>query len=160
MAGFLDDINEWMGLAQTDLITEYDRQGLRASGRFADELESDIKKNGTRYIVRMMGARHSEFMENGRRPNRTKSPEEAKKLYPAILQWIQDKNLNFSNGHAFAICLKIVYEGITVPNKFNPGGVVSNVVTRNRIDLLLQKIGFTLQDQIKSDTIRRFKNGQ
>ena len=115
------EIDIWMNQTKIDLISEYDRQGLRAAGKYADSLEPIVKERGGGYNLQMLGARHSEFMQNGREPNKVKSPEQAKRLYPIIKQWVSDKGLNFDNGHIFAICLKIVYEGIKVPNKFNQG---------------------------------------
>jgi len=152
-----ETITEWMEETRVSLITEYDRQGLRASGSFANSLEPEIKQSNKGYRAVMKAANHAFFMENGRRPNQIKSPEQAKRLYPIISQWVKDKGLGFDKGHIFAICLKIVYEGIKVPNRYNPGGVVSNVVTRDRIDVLMKKIGFGFQEQIKSDVIKAFK---
>jgi len=153
-----DLITEWMEETRVSLIIEYDRQGLRASGSYAESLEANVQDKKTSFKAVMKAARHSEFMENGRPPNSAPSPEAAKRLYPIILQWVKDKNLTFDRGHVFAICLKIVYHGIAVPNKYNPGGVVSNVVTKDRIDILIDKIGNVFKSEIKSDVIRQLKN--
>jgi hypothetical protein len=151
-------ITEWMEETRVALITEYDRQGLRASGSYAKSLESQVTDNTVSFKAVMKAARHSEFMQNGRDPNTDQSPEAAKRLYPIILQWVKDKRLNFDKGHVFAICLNKVYHGTVVPNKYNPGGVVSNVVTRDWIDILINKISGGFQSQIKSDVIKQFKN--
>ena len=37
-----DLITEWMEETRVSLITEYDRQGLRASGSYAESLESNV----------------------------------------------------------------------------------------------------------------------
>lgn len=150
-------VTEWMEETRVALITEYDRQGLRASGSYAKSLEPVVNKTNSGYRAVMKSANHAYWMQNGRQPNKIKSPEAAKRLYPIISEWVKDKGLGFDKGHIFAICLKIVYEGILVPNRYNPGGVVSNVVTRDRIDILMKKIGIGFQEQIKSDVIKALR---
>lgn len=150
-------IDSWMEETRVALIVEYDRQGLRASGSYAESIEPFVSKSDRGYKAIMKAAYHSQFMESGRNPNTEKSVEAAKRLYPVIIQWVEDKGLGFDKGHIFAICLKIVYEGIKVPNKYNPGGVVSNVISKDRVDILMNKIGESFQSQIKSDIIKQFK---
>jgi len=154
---FKQHIENWMEETRVALIAEYDRQGLRASGSYAKSLEPEISESGSGFRAVMKSAKHAYWMQNGRRPNQTKSPEQAKMLYPIISEWVRNKGLNFDKGHIFAICLKIVYEGINVPNRHNPGGVVDNVVNRDRIDKLMSKIGAAFQEQIKSDVIKILK---
>lgn len=152
-----DIVKEWMEGVQGDLIANYDRQGLRASGSFAQSLEPVITERPHGYNVKMRAARHSYFMENGRRPNKEKSPEQAKLLYPIIKDWIEAKGLDFDDSKAFAICLKIVYEGIRVPNKYNPGGVISEVVTEQRMRQLASSLGRNILLEFQSYVIKEFK---
>ena len=152
-----DIINEWMEGVQGDLIANYDRQGLRASGSFARSLEPVITERPHGYNLKMKAARHSYFMEHGRRPNTEKSPAAAKRLYPVIKQWVQDKGLSFDNRRVFAICLKIVYKGIRVPNKYNPGGVISEVVTEQRMRQLASSLGRNILLEFQSFVIKDLK---
>lgn len=154
---FKNYIDDWMEETRVALIAEYDRQGLRASGSYAKSLEPQVKETAKGFNAVMKSAKHAYWMQNGRQPNKVKSPEQAKQLYPIISEWVKDKGLNFDKGHIFAICLKIVYEGIKVPNQYNPGGVVDNVVNRKRIDVLMAKIGSAFQEQIRSDVIKILK---
>lgn len=154
-----DIVTEWMGDTKEELINSYDRQGLRASGSYARSLEEVITERPNGFNLKMKAAKHAYWMENGRGPNAVKSPEEAKRLYPIISQWVQDKRLGFDKGHIFAICLKIVYSGIRVPNKYNPGGVVSDVVTEKRIDDLINKIGRNILGDFQSTVIKTLKDG-
>jgi hypothetical protein len=105
----------------------------------------------------MKAARHSYFMEHGRRPNTEKSPAVAKRLYPIIKQWVQDKGLPFDNRRVFAICLKIVYKGIRVPNRYNPGGVISEVVTEQRMRQLARSLGRNILLEFQSFVIKDLK---
>lgn len=152
-----DIVKEWMEGVQGDLIAGYDRHGLRASGSFAKSLEPVITERPHGYNLKMKAARHSYFMENGRRPNAEKSPAAAKRLYPIIKQWVQDKGLPFDNRRVFAICLKIVYKGIRVPNKYNPGGVISEVVTEQRMRQLARSLGRNILLEFQSFVIKDLK---
>ena len=152
-----DIINEWMEGVQGDLIAGYDRLGLRASGSFARSIEPVITERPHGYNIKMKAARHSYFMEHGRRPNAEKSPAAAKRLYPIIKQWVQDKGLPFDNRRIFAICLKIVYKGIRVPNKYNPGGVISEVVTEQRMRQLGSSLGRNILLEFQSFVIKDLK---
>ena len=152
-----DIIKESMEGVQGDLIANYDRQGLRASGKFARSLEPVITERPHGYNIKMKAARHSYFMEHGRRPNTEKSPAAAKRLYPIIKQWVQDKGLPFDNRRVFAICLKIVYKGIRVPNRYNPGGVISEVVTEQRMRQLASSLGRNILLEFQSFVIKELK---
>ena len=152
-----DIVKEWMEGVQGDLIANYDRLGLRASGSFARSLEPVVTERPHGYNIKMKAARHSYFMEHGRRPNTEKSPAAAKRLYPIIKQWVQDKGLPFDNRRVFAICLKIVYKGIRVPNRYNPGGVISEVVTEQRMRQLASSLGRNILLEFQSFVIKEFK---
>ncbi|HNQ20433.1 MAG TPA: hypothetical protein PKI46_05170, partial [Bacteroidales bacterium] len=129
----------WLSNLKADLIREYERLGLRASGSYEKELEYMI--SGKK--IEMYGAYHSQFMQSGRSKTE-KGPEKGKgKLSEIILKWIDDKKITPRGGIskktlAFLITRKIHREGIKVPNKYNEGGVISNVITDERIEKLLQ----------------------
>ena len=148
---------EWVKGVKDDLIANYDKLGLRASGKFAQSLESIVTERPNGYNIKIRAAKHSYFMENGRRPNKEKSPEQAKVLYPIIKQWIADKGLGFDDRRAFAIALKIVYEGIKVPNKHNPGGVISDVITEERTRELIRKLAIDKINTFRSDVLKELK---
>lgn len=107
--------------ARKKIIDNYDSMGLRASGKFADELEV-IQSEGH---VKLVAAAHSWYMENGRAAGKAPPRE-------VIIQWIHDKQIQFSgiseNSLAYLICRKIGREGIAVPNPYNEGGVISNIL--------------------------------
>lgn len=137
------------------LIAKYDELGLRASGKYADELEADVLPNK----LIMFGANHSGFMELGR--NSGKFPPirvieewiETKRGLPAVFR---EKKKQF----AFLIARKIAREGIKVPNEFNKGNVISAVVDdflANDIDEMLQELGDVFLARIKVDVLQIFK---
>jgi hypothetical protein len=128
------------------LIDNYDKLGLRASGKFAEGLEYQIQNNK----LVMLGALHSIFMEKGRGPGGfppLKSIEEwieTKRGLPAIFL---EKKKQF----AYIIARKIAKEGIKVPNENNAGNVVSDVVT-----LFLGEYIYQLFDEIGEEYMREF----
>ena len=115
--------NKYLDRLKEKLIAKYDELGLRASGKYADELESEIQED----TLIMKGANHSEFMEFGR--NSGKFPPinvienwiEIKQGLPSIFKENKKK-------YAFIIARKIAREGIKVPNQFNKGDVISDVI--------------------------------
>ena len=112
-----------------DLIKNYDNLGLRASGEYANSLEGSVNSNPDGYELLIEGSDYAYFMENGRQPTKKKGKGDLKAI---IRQWIDDKKI-VPNGIskddlAFLITRKIHQQGIKVPNKYNKGGVISDVI--------------------------------
>ena len=49
----------------------------------------------------------------------------------SIKQWVMDKGLDIS---PWAVAIKIKNEGIRVPNRYNKGKVISDIINRKLID--------------------------
>ena len=137
---------EYLERFRKDLIANYDKLGLRASGKFAESLEYEVKGNK----LLMFGSHHSLYMENGRGPGGfppLRSIEEwieVKQGLPAIFV---EKKKQF----AFIIARKIANEGIKVPNAYNEGKVISDVVT-----LYLGEYIYQMLDDIGEEYMREF----
>lgn len=134
------------------LIAKYDELGLRASGKFEEELEYSVTGNK----LLMKGSYHSWFMQNGRKaggfPPLADIEEwiEVKKNLPAEFK---EKKKQF----AFLIARKIANEGITVPNKYNEGDVINDVVESflaNDIYDMIEELGGLFLARIQSDVIQ------
>lgn len=138
------------------LIAKYDELGLRASGKYADELEAEVTENK----ITMYGSNHSQFMEFGRSSSAKFPPInvisdwiETKKGLPAIFK---EKKKVF----AFLIARKIAKEGIKVPNQFNAGKVVIEVVDSflaDDINEMLNELGEIYLSRIRFDILEIFK---
>lgn len=124
---------------KAELIANYDRLGLRASGKFERELEYEIRKDR----LTMYSASHAVQMELGRRPG--KFPP-----ISAIEGWIEVKKglpavfYEKKKQYAFLIARKIAEEGITVPNQYNEGEVITSVVNEflgNTIFDMIEELG-------------------
>ena len=154
-------INKWLNDTKKDLIANYDRLGLRASGDWANSLETfQSYKNG--FIqAGILGNDYTDQLENGRRPNKNSSEEEIRKWVgwagnTFIKEWIDNKGLDLN---PFAVSYKIAREGWKVPNKYNAGGLVSDVVTDQRIDSLSKELILHFVGEIRSDVLKKFKDG-
>lgn len=127
-----------------DIEASYIQKGLVASGNFAKELKLEMTDNSAkitapRYVGAMEGGRVA-----GRRPP-----------LAVIRQWIIDKNRQGANiplEAAYPIAKRIGEEGIKVPNKHNPGGVVSDVLNPARV-LSLQRDIITIIRYTIIDTL-------
>ncbi|QIG65088.1 hypothetical protein SJC12_7 [Bacteroides phage SJC12] len=112
-----------------EIFESYISKGLVASGEFG----RGLKVNDLGNRVTITAPAHVYQMELGRKAG-TFPP------VSAIKKWIQDKNrtagTNIPEEAAFAIAYVIKRDGIKVPNKHNPGTVVSDVLNEQRIKRL------------------------
>lgn len=154
-------VDTWLSEVKKDLIDNYHRLGLRASGNWERQLEtiSKVEKVDIKAIVK--GEQYTGAIEFGRRKNRNQSVEAIRAWVgwagsTFIKQWIKDKGLNLN---PFAVSYKIAREGWKVPNAFNAGGLVSDVFTDEKIDILMRKLSLFFIDEIKTDLVNTLKFG-
>ena len=138
-------------LLRQDLIKAYDEKGMRASGQWASELENVSGLN----FGKLTGLPYSQQLEFGR---------EAGKFPPIeiIKKWIIDKGLVYDvslNSLAFLIARKISREGW---KREGFGGVelISEVVTDDRMNKIIQKCGISVSDEFVSDILKDFNKLQ
>lgn len=115
-----------------DIEASYIAKGLKASGNFAENLKLEMNGNN----AKITAPRYVGVMEGGRAAGRR--PPVA-----IIRDWIIAKNkmgANIPLEAAYPIAKKIGEEGIKVPNKYNPGGVVSDVLNPARVLKLQNEI--------------------
>ena len=83
-----------------------------------------------------------QILQEGRGPNIRTTGE----LRPAIEKWVNQKPIHpYTPGMSkktlvFLIVRKIAREGIKVPSKYNPGGVISDVITEDLIDRIMAEV--------------------
>jgi len=144
-----------MESTKSALVVNYDRLGLRAAGKYAKSLEVRVSESGTKIHAEILGAKHAIYMEHGRGPNKRQDRGMIAFIYIKILEWMDVKGLTGLN--PWLVARKIVREGIHVPNQFNPGGVISDVINESMLDSLHQKIAelhaIQVHEQIKSDLL-------
>jgi hypothetical protein len=143
--------------AKKQLVVNYNKKGLRASGKFEKSLDVQIKEDDKSIQAVIKGANHSEFMEIGRRPNRQPSIQAVRGLGRVLEQWVIDKGLQ-GKVSPYAVAHKIVYQGITVPNKHNKGGVISDTINNNWVQELSRKVMFNKITAFRSDIYKLLKD--
>ena len=150
----IETISEWQSNFQNDLVKKYNELGLRASGKWERSLRHETKETVKGYEVIQYGEHYSYQLENGRNPG--KFPP-----IKAIEQWVKDKGIIATDisqkSLIFLISRKIATEGIKVPNLYNKGGLISDVFTKNRVDLLISSIKNSTLHEMKSNVLKSVK---
>lgn len=153
-------VNNWTTGVEQELIQNYNKLGLRASGAWASSISNEQKTTQTNINVKIFGNDYTQYLENGRGKNKNQSPEGLRKWVgwagsTFLKDWVKAKGKNIS---PFAIAYKIAREGIKVPNANNKGGLVTDVITDQKIKQLYKEVGGVLINEIKSDIINDFKS--
>lgn len=152
-------IQDWLSGVQTDLKKEYIRLKLKASGNWARQLEPFVFTEPDRLRAGIKGTKYTEYITLGRRPNQDQTDEGLRKWVgwagsTFIAEWVKQKNISVN---PFAVAWKIAREGWQVPNKFNKGGLIGNVVTRDRVRELNESITLFVVEDFKSEFIKTIK---
>ncbi len=155
-------VNKWLDKTKTDLIKNYSKLGLKASGQWPKGLDGFIKHNTSNIKVGMFGYRYTGALENGRKKTRSTAAKGNPTLVEIIRKWIDDKGLTPKKGStkdkmASGIAYNIHKNGIKVPNKHNKGGLVTDVVTKARLETLVKDIGNATIKDFKSKIIKELK---
>lgn len=155
----IDVINKWLAGVQNDLTDNYNKLGIRASGNWPNELDPFVEATPLSYRVGMMGAKYTGAIENGRKPNSNQYPEAVRRWVgwagnTFLKDWVNNKGINVS---PFAVAWKIARDGWQVPNRFNAGGLVSDVVTNERGTQLVRDIAFSTITDFKSDILKNIQ---
>jgi hypothetical protein len=123
---------------RNDMIDNYVQLGMRASGKWVEELAVDVVATGNRLMGSITGAHYTYQLVNGRKPG---------KMPPVkmIEQWLKNKGIRPRQKNmklrslAFLIARKIAQLGTRYHQK---GGtdLIEKVVTPARIEMILEKV--------------------
>jgi len=154
-----DKIQDWLDQTKDDLITNYNRIGLRASGEWEQQLETRIEDSKSSIHAIILGARHTAIMTSGRSRNKNQSPAALRAFVgwagsTFLRQWVQNKSLSIN---PYAVAYKIAREGISVPNRFNKGTLITDVINENRVKKLYESLKHVIIKDMKSDVIKILK---
>lgn len=155
----LDFAKEWAAEKENDFIKNYERLGLRASGEWERSLFNEVTETDSKIKIGFFGANYSQQLENGRLPNRNQDLKALKAWVgwagsTFLKDWVSDKGININ---PFAVAWKIAREGVKVPNAYNEGGLISDVITNESVSLLLNEMAGGILLGIKSDIIKELK---
>ncbi|RIV19729.1 hypothetical protein DYU11_22635 [Fibrisoma montanum] len=134
MLNTLDVLDQLGPRLADDVRDSQSRKNLRASGRSAASVRHLATQNGRRAKLQLLGSAYFRFQQNGRGPNRSGKP--SREMVDALRDWTKRRGLPVRA--AYPIALNIARKGIKVPNPYNPGGVLSDVLNRKRIVGLLK----------------------
>jgi len=144
MGAITDSLTKWCEERNAELIANYRAKGLKASGKFESELRYTADESGAQilapaHVGAMVGGRYK--TSNGGNGS----------LRSIIRKWIDDKGITpyadkkgrpvSKDSLAYLIARKIHRDGIQVPNSYNDGKLISEVITQAKIDELLKQIG-------------------
>lgn len=149
LSDFLDELI-------SELKTNYNQLGLKASGRWEKELEQKVEVTSAGYKGSILGMDYTYWLENGR----GKTSEGKKgRLYGLILKWVEQKGIQVENKKSFAylVARKIDREGIKVPNQFNAGGLVSNVITDQKILGFTKRLSTYFLESARSEVLKAWQ---
>jgi hypothetical protein len=147
-------ITNWVYEAKTDLIKNYS-QNQRASGKWGETLTDEIKDTNIGFQIILSGQRYTGALIDGRLPNENQTPESIKAWVgwagsTFIAQWVKDKGLTLN---PYAVASNIATQGIKVPNAYNDGGILENVINTERLQLLGNSLGKMYMTTFISDLI-------
>ena len=157
MMTIAETVQLWLNSSKDQIISNYDRDNMRASGSFAKSLRVEVLQQSGLIKGTLHGAHHSLYVDKGR--GKTSGGGNGQ-LREAIKQWIDDKGItprdNISKDSlAFLISRKIHREGWKPKNSY-PNGVISSVINDNAIKDLLSSLGANVKLQVKNDIWQSF----
>lgn len=81
------------------------------------------------------------------------------RLYGIILRWVEQKGIQVENKKSFAylVARKIDRDGVKVPNQFNSGGLVSNVITDEKILGFTKRLTTYFLESARSEVIKTWQ---
>jgi len=146
-------INKWLSEVKSDLIDNYYRLKLKASGNWPNQLKEDLVIGKDKYNAIIWGEKYTGAIEYGRLPNKNQNTDYLRRWAfgfgnSVIKKWCQDKGIDTK--FAVSIAYKIAKEGWKVPNPHNDGGLVSDVMNK-KIPELEKALVFGFVEQIKTD---------
>lgn len=151
----IDTVTEIMETTRVDVIKSYKDKGLKASGSFERGLRAKVIQKDTGGVRgELWGPDHTLYMQQGRRANKEQTRGQVGFLGKILEQWVKDKGISVN---PYAAAYKIVHEGIRVPNQYNPGGVVSDVINDQWKNEAKKKIGAAYKTKVRSDVLKQFK---
>jgi hypothetical protein len=147
-------MTDYLNQTRNDLVKSYIDKGLKASGKFEKGLKIHVEDTGSVLKGYIESEGHVWFMEKGRAANKEQTAQQAKSLGHILEQWVRDKGISVN---PYAAAWKIVREGIKVPGTHNPGGVISEVLTDDWFDKLIEKISNWHIKVIEQEVVQMFK---
>ena len=143
-------------LLKAEIIELYDAKKMRASGAFAESLKVDSVGNDSGFTINLSGLDYANELEKGSEPKEVSIAK--------ISKWILDKGVFAQalqkiklSSLAFLIARKISREGWK-RQRFGGVELISSIITPQRIQDIIDKIGINYTIEIQSEIIELFNN--
>jgi hypothetical protein len=151
-------IEDWLEDSKKQIIANYHKDNMKASGNFERSLETSITQSGGSVKAQLTGTHYSLFVDQGR--GKTTKSGSGTELRDAIEQWVKDKPIIPKDGISqddliFLITRKIHREGWKPKNQY-PNGVISSVVNDASINKLLLSLQNITVNNITSELWQQF----
>ena len=144
-------VENWLNEMQTALVAKYREVGVKDTGNYENQLETKLTENSSGFKAQIFGANYAYWLEHGRKSG--KRPPMS-----VIQEWVERKfTVENPRSLAFVIARKIGEKGIQVPNKYNKGGIVSDVINDKAIQTLTKRLGTAVIENVKSDVIKQWQ---
>ena len=145
------ELNEFGKQTTKDLVLNYIKLGLKASGAFERGLVYEASDSS----IEIKAPLHGRVMETGRRKGTLPPVDD-------ILKWVKlgkiVKKDNITDEQlAWAIARKIQIDGIKVPNEHNVGKVISSILLDGRIEKLLEEIQIKEQQNVSQEIFKFYQ---
>jgi len=138
-----------------DIIAAYHAKGMKASGKFEESLEVIVTED--RGLL--MGESYAQQLDTGRRPGPV-----SKEGFAKIKQWILDKGVFAQalekislSSLAFLIARKIAREGFDRA-KFGGVDLISDIVTEQRIQKIIDEVGYAMAIEYSTQLVKVIKD--
>lgn len=153
----------------SQMKADYLASGLKATGFYGENIKWLVEQEDGRLIARIEVPHYAEQMTFGRPPA---AEIRIWVAYEDILDWVEVKPglppVGWTpESFAFVVTKNINEFGIEVPNRFNPGDIVTKSIesfVENDLQKLLDELGIEAVNTIESDLIpdilERFKQAQ
>ena len=145
------ELNEFGKQTTKDLVLNYIKLGLKASGAFERGLVYEASDSS----IEIKAPLHGRVMETGRSKGTLPPVDD-------ILKWVKlgkiVKKDNITDEQlAWAIARKIQIDGIKVPNEHNVGKVISSILLDGRIAKLLEEIQIKEQQNVSQEIFKFYQ---
>lgn len=127
-----------------------DQKGLNASGKTKASIESKVFRENFYTVLEITAgigllALSEPYPELGIKGGRGKNVRTTGELKKAITLWVDQKPITprdkiSKKSLIYLITRKIATQGIEVPNYYNKGGVISDVITPALIDRIIDEV--------------------
>lgn len=147
---------------KADVVANQKAKGIYASGASAEGLTAeanDIEVGTTGQLIDTAG--YFQYQEFGRGPSKNAGGS-GQTLQERIYQWIADKGLPYSDDKqrksiSYAIATKIHREGTLTFRLGKQTGVLSEVLTSDKIESITSVFAKKYASQVSSDVFNSFK---